>query len=190
MWSSVRLPAAHLASEGLLQATVGNGLTLLTPPVLETFPTRLGGTTIDLAFVSGELADRALSCSVYDQLDLGSDHRPILTRLLAEPAPSPARETRVWKKANMDEARAEAARTLEEREILSKDELDRFATELSEAIDRIIQSTVPVRRPSPYASPWWNDEVALAVWAARRARTAWYGSRSDAHWALGGVHAA
>jgi hypothetical protein len=47
---------------------------LLTPPGLITFPTALGGTTIDLAFATEEISNRLLECSIASELDFSSDH--------------------------------------------------------------------------------------------------------------------
>jgi hypothetical protein len=47
---------------------------LLTPPGLITFLTALGGTTIDLAFVTKKIANRLLECRIALKLDFSFDY--------------------------------------------------------------------------------------------------------------------
>jgi hypothetical protein len=47
---------------------------LLTPPGLITFPTALGGTTINLAFATKEISNKLLKCRIASELDFSSDH--------------------------------------------------------------------------------------------------------------------
>jgi hypothetical protein len=42
---------------------------LLTPPGLVTYPTALGGTTIDLAFATETMVNRLLECKIDSELD-------------------------------------------------------------------------------------------------------------------------
>jgi hypothetical protein len=53
---------------------------LLTPPGLITFPTALGGTTIDLAFATETIANRLLECRTAPELDFSSDYQLVSVR--------------------------------------------------------------------------------------------------------------
>jgi hypothetical protein len=51
---------------------------------LITFPTALGGTTIDLAFATEEISNRLLECRIASELDFSSDHQPVSVRFEAQ----------------------------------------------------------------------------------------------------------
>ncbi|KAM3067110.1 hypothetical protein ACMFMG_011666 [Clarireedia jacksonii] len=72
---------------------------LITPQELITYPTTLGGITIDLAFATNE---RLLECQVAPDLDFSSDHLPISIAFQALVPTSEARPSRCWKKADWE----------------------------------------------------------------------------------------
>ena len=43
--------------------------------------------------------------------------------------------------------------------LLSTDDIDRYCDYLSGVVEQIAVSTVPIRRPSPWAAEWWTIKV-------------------------------
>ena len=81
MWAGVYAPAAYLAADRLIEVTIKAGAAqLLTPPGLITYPTELGGTTIDLAFATKLIANRLLECRTALELDFSSNHLLVSVR--------------------------------------------------------------------------------------------------------------
>ena len=69
------MPAAYTAADRLIEVMIEESTAqLLTPLGLITFPTALGGTTIDLAFVIEEISNRLLECRIASELDFSSDY--------------------------------------------------------------------------------------------------------------------
>jgi hypothetical protein len=65
------------------------------------------------------------------------------------------------------------------REIRIETEIEAYASYLSDQIARILEETVPLRRPSRYAQLWWNPQVAAAVQEAKRAQRRWLRTRDQ-----------
>jgi exonuclease III len=179
VWSGARIPAAHTAAERLIEIThEQGGCQLLTPPGTITFPTSHGGTTIDLAFASEELVNSMLECRVIPELDHGSDHLPLILRFGITPPVANAKPRRCWKNIDLDRARACVADLDFARPINSTTEIEQYARYLSEHISYALDQSVPWKRASVYANPWWNSRVAKAVDEARVAHKAWLDTRS------------
>jgi hypothetical protein len=66
---------AHTAADRLIEVMIEESTAqLLTSLGLIIFLTTLGGTTIDLAFVTEEILNRLLKCRIVLKLDFSSDH--------------------------------------------------------------------------------------------------------------------
>ena len=63
------------------------------------------------------------------------------------------------------------------RTIRSEEELEAYACYLSSFLARVMSASVPLRRASSYANPWWNPQVAGVVRKARKAQRRWLQSR-------------
>ena len=180
VWSGARIPAAHTAAERLIEVThEQGGCQLLTPPGTVTYPTTQGGTTIDLAFASEELADSMLECRIAPELNHGSDHLPLMLRFGIEAPVAATKPRRCWKKMDLDKARACVADLDSSRPINSTSEVEQYARYLSERVSYALDKSVPWKRPSAYANPWWNARVATAVSEARAAHRTWLDTRSE-----------
>jgi len=152
---------------------------LLTPPGTITYPTNQGGTTIDLAFGSSELVDSLIECQVATELDYGSDHLPIRLRFQIETLKGIAKKRRCWKKYDIDRAKTCLEDLDYSRQINSTEELELYARYLSNRLVDALDQSVPWKRVSKYANPWWTPQVATAVKEARAARKEWLDSRSE-----------
>jgi exonuclease III len=180
IWSGDRVPVAHTAAERLIEVIFEQGgCELLTPPGTITYPTALGGTTIDLAFGSQELSNSLLECCIAKELDYGSDHQPIALRFQIEAPRAPIKPQRCWKNADLNKAKEIIADLDITRPINSPEEVEDYAKYLSERIYKALDQSVPWKRESVYANPWWNSEVARAVEEARKARKVWLDTRSE-----------
>ena len=179
LWSGVCLPTAHSAAETLISSLYKNGCQSITPLGTKTFPTANGGTTIDLTFVSDALTDELLSCQIQAELDMGSDHLPVLSRFLLRAPAAQVKYTRAWKDTDWLQARELSERLLQATPLDTKEQLEHYSTFLSESVRWVIEQTVPIRQPSKYANPWWNQEVAEAVREARKARKRWLDTRIE-----------
>ena len=144
VWSGARIPAAHTAAERLIEVThEQGGCQLLTPPGTITFPTTQGGTTIDLAFASEELADSVLECRIATELNHGSDHLPLMLRFGIEAPVATAKPRRCWKRMDLDKAQACVADLDSSRPINSTEEIEQYARYLSERLSYALDQSVP-----------------------------------------------
>ena len=120
-----------------------------------------------------------LECRIAPELNHGSDHLPLMLRFSIE-APVPAtKPRRCWKKMDLDKARACVADLDSSRPINSTSEVEQYARYLSERVSYALDKSVPWKRPSAYANPWWNARVATAVSEARAAHRTWLDTRSE-----------
>ncbi|KAI1001859.1 hypothetical protein K3495_g6341 [Podosphaera aphanis] len=173
LWSGVYCPTQHLAASHLLDIIDQHGLELLTPPGLITRSFRGQETTIDLAFGTPTVQDKLIRCSTVHRLDHGSDHLPICISVDITPEKLDPVPTRVWKETDSLAANAEAiARFPPPRQILTAADLDAYCDEISQIIGKMVDITVPLRKPSSRAVPWWSNTVRSAIKLARKMRYA------------------
>ncbi|SLM41108.1 Endonuclease/exonuclease/phosphatase [Lasallia pustulata] len=172
-------PTAHAVADTLITSLYENGCQSITPPGTETFPTANEGTIIDLTFISDSLTDKLLSCQTQAELDIGLDYLPVLSQFLLQTPAAQVKCSRVWKDTNWQQAVELSARLFQTMSLDTKEHLEQYSTFLSESVRWIIEQTVPIQRPSKYANPWWNQEVADAVKEARKARKWWLDTRVE-----------
>jgi hypothetical protein len=178
LWAGIHAPAAHTAADRLIEVAIEAGSAqLLTPLGLITYPTALGGTTIDLAFATEAMANRLLECRTAPELDFSSDHQPISVRFQAQVLEAQSRLSRCWKRADLELATRLIANLDSSRAIRSIAELEAYARYLSSFVAEVMSSSVPLRRASSYANPWWSTQISCAVSDARKAQRQWLQSR-------------
>jgi hypothetical protein len=178
LWTSIQTPTAHTAADRLVEITIEAGACqLLTPPGLITYPTTLGGTTIDLAFATEAVANRLLECQVAPELDFSSDHQPVSVCFQAPVITTQARPIRCWKKADLELAGRLAVSLDSSRPIRSTTELEAYAQYVSSFLVEVMSAAVPLRRASSFANPWWSSQIASAVSEAKRAQRQWLHSK-------------
>jgi hypothetical protein len=61
----------------------------------------------------------------------------------------------------------------------TKDEVDKFATEISNALHQAISETTPRKQPSPFSKRWWNDDLTKQRRRTNKARNRFRRTRSD-----------
>ena len=84
-------------------------MTLLLPKNTVTWQTAGMESTIDLIFITHQLTDRLQRCNTAPELQLGSDHLPVLSEFNTEPvAEEQPIKRRAWKTANTEVIRTRA----------------------------------------------------------------------------------
>lgn len=170
LWAGIHAAAAHTAADRLIEVIIEAGSAqLLTPLGLITYPTTLGGITIDLAFATKAMANRLLECKIASELDFSSDHQPVSVRFQAQVLEAQPRPSKCWKKADLKLAIKLIANLDSSRAIRSIEELKAYARYLSSFLAEVMSSSVPLRRASSYANLWWSSQISCAVSNARKA---------------------
>ena len=119
------------------------GYELLTPPGTVTYPTNQGGTTIDLAFASIELAESMIEYRIATELDHGSDHLPIVSWFRIEPLRAKPNPKRCWKNLDIDKAKASIANLEVNSPVRTKAEIEQYARYLSKQLYLALDQSVP-----------------------------------------------
>ena len=131
------------------------------------------------------LKDCLVACDVRPELDQFSDHLHVSTKLLLETEKSIFRRRRLWKKLDTEKLKDSfpAGSPQPERALNSREAIDAYVDDLTNAIGVSIGAAVPWASPLEMAKPFWSKECHEAVKNARRAKRLWSESRSPATWA-------
>ena len=154
-----------------LAATLG--LNLLLPTGTITYPN--AGTTIDLVWENSEAACRLLSCKIADDHDLASDHLPIETNI-ALPIEAPQNiQAYNYAKTNWQEFDLKLPLYLPKLiptgpSMTTRQDIDNFAEQLSNAILKAVEETTPRKKPCPHSKRWWTKDLTLLRRTANRLR--------------------
>ena len=170
MWCSPRNPTAHKAADRLIDLILSYDLSLASPKGGVTWEARGQSSTIDLTFLSPRLKEQIVRCEIREDLDFGADHYPILTSLLlriTQVSPVPWRS---WKRMDLEAVQAGAVYLPRPPALTTPDRLDHYVQCLTQAIQHLIDQTVPWAKPSSYGQPWWTTEVQDIVQEERTLR--------------------
>jgi exonuclease III len=171
LWAGIALPTQHHAADQLIDLTTSHDLELATPQGLVTRSFNGQESTLDLIFLSPDLSQRVVSCSVESALDHGSDHLPVRTTFNLQTVPEPINSTqRVWKNMRTDAVFAEARRLRLPSHLRTTRDIDDYSLYVSQFTSDLISKTVPLHKPSDKAAPWWSDEIYYAVNSVRALR--------------------
>lgn len=156
------------AAQHLLDLLVTYDLTMLLPTGIPTLEANVSGnhTRPDNVFGS-HLADMIISCNVAPEIrPTETDHYPIVTTLLLDPArmhPPPKRNYRMtnWEKftKHLENQLVQLETQPSETEIPSAHTLENRLSGLTKAIENTIAKHVPLSKPSPYSKCWWTAEL-------------------------------
>ena len=170
----------HEAAEALLDVTTRYDMKQMVPNGTVTWQARGSQQTLDLTWVSSELANRVLICQVKEEMEQGSDHFPIKTRIIMSIPMAKPRERRVWKNANEEKIREWVASRMEaNRAITSEIHLEQAVTRLTEDIQGAIREFVPIAKPSQYAKPYWTTHCTELISEAKAARRQYRRTESE-----------
>ena len=170
MWCSPRNPTAHKAADRLIDLILSYDLALASPKGGVTWEARGQSSTIDLTFLSPRLREQIVRCEIREDLDFGADHYPISTSLLLRTIQVSPVPRRSWKRMDLEAVQAGAAYLPRPPALTTPDKLDDYIQGLIQAIQRLIDQTVPWAKPSSYGQPWWTTEVQDAVQEERTLR--------------------
>ncbi|KAL2890009.1 RNA-directed DNA polymerase from mobile element jockey [Ceratocystis lukuohia] len=129
-------------------------------------PTHDGGNVIDLALVSADCWEKVTNYQCGGDLEVGSDHRPMMLDIQSRPTARPKTETRNLAdtdRKRLQELCQEAAISIHRR-LESKgpnptpQELDETAEDITSAIQTAFEQATPARKVSHSGYKWWNQE--------------------------------
>jgi exonuclease III len=133
-------------------------------PTLEARRTK-NWTRPDNIFISDETMDLITRCEAVPRLrGPATDHVPILTSIdipLDKKTPQPTRNFRMtdWTDFNNALVAELGERIGEPEPITTIDEFNRIASEITAAIQAVIERVVPMTKPCPYIKRWWNKDL-------------------------------
>jgi len=183
-WGGNLTQTQHRAADTLIKITEEKRLYLLTEPGTITWENSRSCQTLDLTFSSEPIRESIKHCRIREDLDTGSDHKPIQTTLQIERVKKGPQQVRPqWKKADWKaictslQGRLQAL-TLDPLE--TKAELDRATQRIQEIIQQTIEQMVPKAKPSSFARITWTAESQRLVKQTRRLRRIWGQDRTEA----------
>ena len=135
---------------------------------------------IDITAVTPNLVPRVFSWQVEEDMEVASDHIPIITRLWGNPMHTAVRRIRDWSKVNWEAFRDALTIRLGKcptTPLQSPAEVDRMVSFLSEGMQGAITECVPWKRICPLSQPGWTPEITLLRRGMKRMRRRWMKTR-------------
>lgn len=117
--------------------------------------------TIDLVFASSFISESLISCKVAKEIDYGSDHYPIITRLNLRIIQREEQLRRQFKKTDIPKLRAvinEKISDLSRHNLDSKEKTDQQVQALVNIIQEAIYVSTPLVKISPRSKPGFDRE--------------------------------
>ena len=151
--------------ESVEEALCERGLLVLndqdSPP---TFCSDLGHSTwIDVSAASPALIPCAVDWAAREDVEVLSDHRLIVTQLLAQSRKPDVHVMRDWCKVEWDKFNALLWRTLDrsllDRHLSDGDDVEDAVTSMTDTIQRVIDALVPLKRVCQYSRAGWTPEL-------------------------------
>lgn len=156
--------AALKDAETLIETIDQFSMMMTLPPYIPTFyiPTSGNWTRPDNVFISESAEALILLCDVASQLQVnGADHIPITTTININIPRSSQELKRNFRMVDWKEFRKtleeELAKIPQPHEILSVQEMNEMAGELTKAIQNTIDKQVPLRKPFPNSRRWTHE---------------------------------
>ena len=143
---------------------------------------------IDITAASPALVSHVAEWGVYPGIEVGSDHRLIITVIDQQAERAGMRETRNWRQTDWQGFNRELFRSLDPTQcqgaLLDALAVDTAVEYLTSTIQGVIERTVPRRRICAYSRPWWTADLSdlrhrVAVTRRRWARTGRVVDRED-----------
>ena len=123
-----------------------------------------GLSPIDLAFASPQIAAKC-TWSVDSTTTIGSDHLPIFIQVKKSLNPTPDSPQRRWNFKKADWEKFSRICTEEISESLVSDDVEMFNLQISKAIIKCAEESIPTSSPHPSKPgvPWWTEECKKAT---------------------------
>jgi hypothetical protein len=173
LWNPRQYLKHDTQADELIKGMLQLGMQLLISSGTITFPN--GKMAIDLVWGNEQAMNCMLKCQIATENDHGSDHLPIetildLTPRLKAPMQPPYNFSKTnWKALEIK--LQESLPPIPTRETLSTEEtIDKFATEITNAISYAITETTPRKKPSPFSKRWWNEDLTKSRKELNQAR--------------------
>ncbi|BGO98048.1 hypothetical protein NBRC10513v2_002048 [Rhodotorula toruloides] len=164
------------AAEEAVRTFIHHNLTHFLPPNTIThhpYNQQHRSKPLDLVLGSLRAEDRVVSCGLADDLESGSDHRPVRLVLALETTtytPLPRRAFRRTDPKILEHAFHDAAALLPTSPLVTASDIDQRADQLTDALQTAVSAATPfVRARAGRVIAWWDGELAEASRAARRA---------------------
>ncbi|BGO93522.1 hypothetical protein JCM10020v2_005209 [Rhodotorula toruloides] len=164
------------AAEGPVRTFAHHNLThYLSPNTITHHPhnTEHRKKPLDLVLSLLRAEDQVVSCGLAEDLESGSDHRPIRLVLALETTTNtllPRRAFRCTDPEILERAFREASANLPTLPLLRPSDIDERAEQLTNALQIAVSAATPfVQAQSGRVVEWWDKELAQASKAARRA---------------------
>ena len=157
----------HWAADNLINITTQAQMELILPPGTVTWETPRSCQTLDLVFATQGIQDSLQSCTVCQELETGSDHLPIQTKIQGK-APTQRLQTQrpQWKAARWEIIQTrirEGAHNIFTQPIDTPEQLDLIASSIQALIQTTIEGEVPKAKPSQFAKMSWSQEFTRMV---------------------------
>ena len=181
MWNPINYQRHEESASEIIDLAAGLNLELLIPPGTVTYPT--AKTAIDLVWGNRAARQNMLKCKIDRQNDHGSDHLPIKT-IIAMDLEVPEAQPRLnFSKANWKEfeeqVRVNVAPIPAHRSCKTEAEIDKRVEQLTEAIQKAIEVTVPLKKECPHSKRWWNEEIGKLRKEANKLRNTYSRTRHE-----------
>src|SRR5579859_5260073 len=157
LWNPPQYHRRDRQADELIERMLQQGMQLMIPTGTITFPE--GKTAIDLVWGNEHAMDSMIKCHIATENNHSSDHLPIeiildLTPRLTTPMQPPYNFVKTnWKV--LETKLQESLPPTPTPETLSNEEaIDKFATEITNAICSAIAKTTPRKKPSPFSKRW------------------------------------
>jgi hypothetical protein len=183
-WGGNLIQTQHKAADTFIEIIKEKRLHLLTEPGAITWETSRSCQTLDLTFSTELLRESVTKCRIREDLETGSDHKPIQTTFQTIRTIKESQQARLqWKKADWEAIRIslqERLDTLTLDPLETTEEIDRTIQQTQEIIQHTIEQRVPKAKPSRFAKITWTEESQRLVKQTRKMRRIWGQDRTEA----------
>ena len=175
-------------AEGLLDLIATYGLSMALPkgiPTLQHMVTKRYSRP-DNVFNTGGLTDLITRCEVEPSLrPTSTDHFPIVTNISIPQERATVTLSRNFREVDWDNFRQELRSNLapipSPLNIGNQAQLTTTTNELTQALQKTIQTTIPLTKPRPDAKRWWNSDLKKMKQELNRIRAVSYRNRAIAN---------
>jgi len=185
LWNPPQYIRRDTQADELIDGMLEQGMQLIIPPGTITFPP--AKTAIDLVWGNEQTANSVIKCQIATENDHGSDHLPVetildLTPRITEPTQPPHNFAKTDWKAMKVKLEKHLPPLLDKNTPATEADIDRFASDIVEAVRKAIDETTPRKKPSPFSKRWWNDDLTRMRKELNQARNTHSRTRSNEDW--------
>ena len=128
---------------------------------------------VDVTAVSPNLVSRVMSWWVEDEMEVGSDHIPVVTRLSLGPPRVAVRQVLNWRDTDWEDFNGQLLLRLgraPEATLTGPEDIDRTVDHVTAALQQTVSSCVPIKRICSYSQTGWTPELTRLRSAMKTAR--------------------